>query len=224
MRSTNQVPPLHAASPPGRGLLLPAAAALALLAAAGCQRDDVRHYRVPKESAAASPGAGAMAGAVPAAPSAGGPAMDPSAVPPPPAGAGGVSWTLPKGWTETRAGGMRFATLVPGTPGKLDVSVVVLPGPAGGEIANVNRWRGQIGLPPVDEAELARNRKELRSPAGPVALFDFTSDGTVKTRMVAGILFARGNSWFVKMVGDAGPVATARPDFVRVLESLRLDP
>jgi hypothetical protein len=224
MRSTSQDFPLHAVAPVGRGLLLAAVAAFALLATAGCQRDDVRHYRVPKESAAASPGPGAMAVAAPAAPPAGGPVMDPSAVPAPPAGAGGVSWKLPKGWTETRAGGMRFATLVPATPGKLDVSVVVLPGPAGGEIANVNRWRGQIGLAPVDEAELARNRKEVRSAAGPVALFDFTSDGTVKTRMVAGILFVRGNSWFVKMVGDAGPVATARPDFVRVLESLRLDP
>jgi hypothetical protein len=155
---------------------------------------------------------------------AGMPAMDPSAVPPPPAVEGGLSWTLPKGWTESRSGGMRYATLVPSTPGKLDVSVVVLPGPAGGEIANVNRWRGQIGLKPVDEAELAKARKELRSPAGTVALFDFTSDGATKSRMVAGILFARGNSWFVKMVGEAGPVAAARPEFVRLLESLRLAP
>jgi hypothetical protein len=86
----------------------------------------------------------------------------------------------------------------------------------------VNRWRNQIGLPPVDEAALTRDRKPLRSPAGSLAVFDYTSDGQVKTRLVAAILFADGNSWFVKMVGDAGPVAASRPDFIRLLESLRL--
>jgi len=134
--------PLHAVAPVGRGLLLAAVAAFALLATAGCQRDDVRHYRVPR-----SPQRRARTwrdgGGGTAAPPAGGPVMDPSAVPAPPAGAGGVSWKLPKGWTETRAGGMRFATLVPATPGKLDVSVVVLPGPAGGE----NRQREPLAWP-----------------------------------------------------------------------------
>ncbi len=218
MRPTSSAHSRHDTIPARPGVYLPALGAILLLAAAGCQRDDVRHFRVPKEGGAAG------AAAVPAGMPGGMPAMDPSAVPPPPAVEGGLSWTLPKGWTESRAGGMRYATLVPSTPGKLDVSVVVLPGPAGGEIANVNRWRGQIGLAPVDEPELAKARKEIRSPAGNVALFDFTSDGATRSRMVAGILFARGNSWFVKMVGEAGPVAAARPEFVRLLESLRLAP
>jgi hypothetical protein len=117
---------------------------------------------------------------------------------------------------------MRYATIKPSAAGKVEVSVTVFPGPAGGELANVNRWRNQIGLPPVDEAELVKGRKSLKSPAGELAMFDYTSDGATKTRLVAAILFAGGNSWFVKMVGDAGPVAASRADFVRLLESLRL--
>jgi hypothetical protein len=217
MQAKSRTLPKDRASQARRALRRPLLGLLVVLGVAGCQRDDVRHYRVPRQGVGTG---GAVPVAAPAAP----PAMDPSAVPPPPAVEGGLSWTLPKGWTESRAGGMRYATLVPGTPGKLDVSVVVLPGPAGGEVANVNRWRGQIGLKPVDEAELAKGRRELRSPAGTVALFDFTSEGATKSRMVAGILMARGNSWFVKMVGDAGPVGTARADFIRLLESLRLAP
>ena len=188
----------------------------ALLVAAGCSRDEVAHYRVPKADPAAAPSQGST-GAMGAA--------SPGALPPPPDASttGTLQWSLPKGWTETRsAGGMRYATLKPSTPGKLDVSVTVFPGQAGGEIANVNRWRNQIGLPPVDEAALARDRKTLAAPVGSVAVFDYTSDGKEKTRVVAGILFAGGNSWFVKMVGDAGPVAASRADFVRLLESLRL--
>jgi hypothetical protein len=118
---------------------------------------------------------------------------------------------------------MRYATLKPAATGKIDVSVVVLPGPAGGELANVNRWRGQIGLPALDEAALAGARKTLTTKAGPVTVYDFSSDGQAQTRLVAGLASAEGNTWFVKMVGDAAPVGAARPEFIRLLESLRFD-
>jgi hypothetical protein len=189
---------------------------VALLVAAGCGREEVAHYRVPKADPTASPAPGSMGSMGQAAA---------GALPPPPDASttGTLQWTLPKGWTENRSGGgMRYATLKPSTPGKVEVSITVFPGPAGGELANVNRWRNQIGLPPVEEPALAKDRKSLKAPIGSVAVFDYTSDGTVKTRLVAGIVFARGNSWFVKMVGDAGPVASSRADFVRLLESLRL--
>jgi hypothetical protein len=117
---------------------------------------------------------------------------------------------------------MRYATLRAPVEGRLDVSVVVLPGPAGGELANVNRWRSQIGLPPLDDAGLGAARKRLTSRAGPVSVFDFTSEGQARSRMIAGLLTVGGSTWFVKMVGDAGPVGTAQPDFTRLLESLRL--
>jgi len=32
-----------------------------------------------------------------------------------------------------------------------------------------------------------------------------------------------GNTWFVKMSGDAEPVAAAGADFIHLLESLRLE-
>jgi len=139
----------------------------------------------------------------------------------PPRPEGGLAWTLPKGWEQNLSGGMRYATLKAPQPGKLDISVVVLPGPAGGELANVNRWRGQIGLSPIDEGGLRAARKPVRTKAGEMALYDFTSDGQVKTRVVAGLTESQGNTWFFKMVGDADPVAAARADFIRLLESVR---
>jgi len=209
---------------------LPARAAPLALAAAlaaplgGCSRDDVSHARVPKVAAPA-PGAAAPPGMPP-------PGMPPPGTagapgggvdaPPVPDGASALAWTLPKGWTQAGPSAMRFATLKAPVEGKLDVSVVVLPGPAGGELANVNRWRSQIGLPPIDDAALAAARKLVKSKAGPVNVYDFTSDGQVKSRMIAGLLSVGGSTWFVKMVGDAGPVAAARPAFTQVLESLRL--
>jgi hypothetical protein len=135
-----------------------------------------------------------------------------------------MKWVAPKGWTETPGSGMRYATLTPPGAGKVELSVVVLPGPAGGEPANVNRWRGQIGLPPLEEAALAANRKAVKTKAGQVAVYDFTSLGESKTRMVAGLLAtADGNTWFFKLMGDADPVAKAKPSFMKYLETLHLD-
>ncbi len=199
-----------------RSMSTPLAAAAALLVVTACRRDEITHYRVPKEAPSSFAGAG---DGVPGGTSGG------SDVPPPaaPQGASALRWNLPKGWTESVAGGMRYATLKPSVPGRIDVSVIVLPGPAGGELANVNRWRGQIGLAAVDEAALASMRKTLRTQAGTVSVYDFTSDGADKSRMVAALAFADGNTWFIKMVGGAEPVGAARPDFIRLLESLHFD-
>jgi hypothetical protein len=205
------------------GSRLPLCVALcaALATVIGCRRDEVTHARVPKQAAAPAgmtemgmgmQGGGAM------------PASADVAPPPTPTGASALRWSLPKGWTEEKgSGGMRYATLKAPVSGKLDVSVVVLPGPAGGELANVNRWRNQIGLAPLADGELEGARKVVKSKAGPISLYDFESEGTKKTRVVAGYTFSDGNTWFVKMTGDADAVQSARPAFLALVESLRFD-
>jgi hypothetical protein len=196
-----------------RALLAAAAALMAV--ASGC-KDEIAHYRVPKGSEGASPIArpAAMPGM---------PASDVPA-PPQPSGVSALRWTLPARWTESRGGSaMRYATLKAPVDGRLDVSVTVLPGEAGGELANVNRWRGQIGLPSLDDAALAAARRPIETKAGVVSLYDFTSEGAQRSRVVAGLALIDGNTWFIKMTGEAPAVERARADFLRIVESLRLD-
>jgi hypothetical protein len=194
----------------GFSLLLPA-----------CHRDEVAHFHVAKPAAAPA-GGGMGSPAMPGRPGQPPPGMT-GDVPPPPAPDHGLAWTLPKGWTDERQGGMRYATLKAPVAGRIDASVVVLPGPAGGELMNVNRWRGQIGLPAIDEAALGAARKPIRTAAGPLSLYDFTSDGQKKSRLIAGLLEAGGSTWFVKVTGDAEAVTAARADFLSLLGSLRLE-
>jgi len=192
--------------------------ATGLLAVTGCDRDQVSRSAPAPQGPAAAPVAmpPAMPGAAPGGMS--------GEVPPPPTPNAPLKWTLPKGWTSAAAGGMRFATLTPPGPGKAEVSVVVLPGAAGGEAANVNRWRGQIGLPPMDDAGLAAARQTVKCKAGTVAVFDFTSQGQAQSRMVCGTLVTQdGNTWFLKLMGDAPAVTNARKDYLRLLETLHLD-
>lgn len=190
-------------------------AGLLLLLAVGCNRDQVAHYRVPKSSEAA-PAASMPPMGMPGMPEADAGAAQPARA--------SLSWTLPKGWRQEPGSGMRFATLKPPVTGKLDVSVIVLPGPAGGELANVNRWRGQMGLPPFDAAAEAAQRKILKTKAGDLAVFDFTGQTPDKGRMVAGLITTSdGNTWFLKMAGDPGPVEQAKPEFMRLMGSIHLD-
>src|SRR5262245_52740927 len=112
----------------------------------------------------------------------------------------GLRWTTPKGWTERAGDGMRAATLVPPGRGRAEVTVVALPGEVGGELANVNRWRGQLGLPPLEEGALAEQRERIESRAGLVSLYDFTSMGPVRTRLVAAAVRVGETTWFFKLM------------------------
>jgi hypothetical protein len=189
-------------------------AAVLLFALPACRRDEITHFKVPKVPQAAQasmggvmPGGPGMAGDVP-------PAEKPSVA---------LRWKLPRGWKEAGPSAMRYATLTAPVQGKVDVSVVVLPGPAGGELANVNRWRNQIGLAPLTDDALASARRTQRTRVGEVSLYDFTSEGTVKTRTMAGFTVVQGSTWFLKMTGDAAAVESARPAFLELIGSLDLD-
>lgn len=157
--------------------------------------------KTPKEP----PEAAAAAGALPRAP------------------ARGLRWSTPRGWQERGGDGMRMATLVPPGRGRAEVTVVALPGDVGGELANVNRWRGQLGLEPLEPAALEAARLRLDSRAGPVSVYDFTSAGPSKTRLVAAAVRVGETSWFFKLMGEEAAAAAARPAFLELLKGLHGD-
>lgn len=65
-------------------------------------------------------------------------------------------WVVPEGWTEDRQPRqMRLTTYIaPDPAGPVEVAVTRFAGRVGGDLANVNRWRGQMGLPPLGKDEL----------------------------------------------------------------------
>jgi hypothetical protein len=80
-----------------------------------------------------------------------------------------VEWNVPEGWQEEPGNQVRYATLrVAGA----ELSVTSFEGQAGTLLANVNRWRGQIGLADVQEDELGRLTSETKVDGGPATLVD----------------------------------------------------
>lgn len=97
---------------------------------------------------------------------------------------GNPQWQLPEGWREEAGTGMRFATLIVDEQSPpLELTVIALP-TVGGDfseqlLANVNRWRGQLTLPPLTQDDLARETQTIRLSGGQtVTWVDFT--GTAK--------------------------------------------
>lgn len=107
----------------------------------------------------------------------------------------GISWVLPVGWTQREASGMRYATLVPAAGP--EVSVTRLGGGGGGMLANVNRWRGQVFLPPLTEAELAASLKEVSlGGEDKASVVDIVGP---KGRILGALIpVAGGQTWFFK--------------------------
>ncbi|OYW25126.1 MAG: hypothetical protein B7Z55_00245 [Planctomycetales bacterium 12-60-4] len=119
------------------------------------------------------------------------------------------SWTLPEGWRQQPGSGMRFATLLVGDEEPLELSVIALPN-VGGELApqilaNVNRWRGQLTLPPIDLDQLGKDTETVTTPDGvEVTVVDYT--GVTKGDGMMSAPFARGMGF-----PGMGAGATAAP-------------
>lgn len=68
----------------------------------------------------------------------------------------GFPWSVPESWIRDETPRqMRIATYIaPTSTGDQEIAVTRFPGRVGGELANMNRWRGQMGLAPISETEL----------------------------------------------------------------------
>jgi hypothetical protein len=173
----------------------------------GCKRDEVKVYHVDSSDNTAPPPA-----AMPASMPAGLPAPDNSGMPP-------LKYVLPAGWQEKPASQMRVASFGISEDGKVaDVSVIPIDGMAGGDIANVNRWRGQVGLTPLADDEIAKLAEKVSVGAQPADLYD--SAGSMQG--IVGVIFHRDDvAWFFKMMGDASLVEKQKPAFVSFLKSVQ---
>ena len=131
-----------------------------------------------------------------------------------------IKWTTPEGWTEVPPSSMRYASFsAPADEGgKIDISVVTFPGDGGSDADNINRWRGQMGLAPV-------NANAVTSQVAPLTTADTTFSTTDiagnKTRTIAAWTRRDGRVWFFKATGPTAAIEKEKPNFVKFIESVR---
>jgi len=186
------------ALPPGGAVL----AVLGLLLA-GCGGDrGVERYRVPREEAPAVPEEASSGGES--------------------AGVGaGLTWEVPEGWEAQPPSSMRLASFaVPADGATGDCSVVLLSGEGGGVAPNVNRWRGQVGLPPQSEDDILEDAKVVQGKIGAFSVFRIANPDAPDSAFLAAILPVSGSTVFVKLNAPAGTLDALEGGFVAFCKSI----
>jgi len=175
---------------------------LAALGLDGCRDRNITAYRIPKEADASEEAAAAE-----------------------PAGPPAMRFMAPAGWQSEPAAGMREASFLITGPGgaTADVSVVSFPGTGGDDLANINRWRGQLKLPPVSAAELPGQIHPLAAAAGEFVVADMSGTGDKGEARILGAWLRRADRvWFFKVLGPSELVGGQKDAFTAFLKSVTI--
>ncbi len=134
-------------------------------------------------------------------------------------------WKIPADWTPAPSRPMLFKvfTLAGEADAKAEVTISFFQGEVGGMLLNVNRWRGQLGQPPIDQAQLDSVLDLISTAEGKATMVDFTGTD-IKTgapaRLVAAIVPHAGYTWFYKLMGNGKLVGSQKDSFVQFVKTV----
>tara|TARA_B100002052_G_scaffold207190_1_gene189310 strand:- start:442 stop:1011 length:570 start_codon:yes stop_codon:yes gene_type:complete len=138
-----------------------------------------------------------------------------------------LNWAAPNNWLEKKATDFRLASYDINAPNGeiVDLSITVFPRDAGGIESNVNRWRRQINLDPLDLNQLMNESSIQSSMLGEYYIFDLYNKNNNQA-MIAAILPYYGNAnsiietIFIKMVGSINTLSDLKYEFELFCKSI----
>jgi len=133
------------------------------------------------------------------------------------------NFKAPNNWKTKPPGPMVASAYNVEGEGQAEVTISKFPGEVGGMVANIQRWRGQLGLPQLSPDE-ARKSAEMIEVGGKKDSYMVDLKGTnartgKEARMVAmGVPF-EGETWFFKLMGDDALVGKEKAKFLEFVKS-----
>lgn len=129
-------------------------------------------------------------------------------------------WDIPSDWTPGRMSAMRKAAYNVESDGKkAEITVIGLK--PSGLTENINRWRGEIGLANITEAEAEAAATTIEVDGAESRMV--VLDGGEGKQATAAVIVPKGQRmWFVKMKGDTEIVLKQVDAFKRFASSLTL--
>lgn len=142
------------------------------------------------------------------------------------AGPQDLVFDVPSGWQPTSNDTFsRYAFIVPGDDAAARVTITPLRA-AGGDaflLANINRWRAQVSLPPLSPAQMGTELKDIPFLGGTAKLVLALPEEAAGRNGIIGVIGIHGNTaWFVKMSGDAEFLQEKQAEFEQFVRSIRL--
>ena len=114
-----------------------------------------------------------------------------------------ITWNLPETWIPSKGHSMRLASFdVPFSSGVGDLSIVSLSGSSGGLLANVNRWRGQVELEPINESGILTTSSVGESKMGSFRIFKMINEKKKGKAIIAAVLPTGEKTFFIKLTAD----------------------
>ena len=124
-----------------------------------------------------------------------------------------LSWEKPESWIYSKGSSMRIASFdVPFSNGIGDLSIMELGGEGGGIVANVNRWRGQIGLNHLEENKIMEQTLIGESALGQYYKFKLDNKSNNKA-ILAAILPMIKSTLYIKLTASIDGVSEIEKDF-----------
>jgi len=112
---------------------------------------------------------------------------------------------------------------IAGDAGAGTVTVSQLGGAAGGLTANLNRWRGQLGLAPVSTAEAENSAKTIDVSSGKATFVELSGKSARTGQpedMIVVMVPQAGSTWFYKLTGDKSLVARERDAMLKFVKTV----
>ncbi|HLJ09646.1 MAG TPA: hypothetical protein VKU82_00580 [Planctomycetaceae bacterium] len=128
---------------------------------------------------------------------------------------------LPQGWSSVRAGPMQAAAYEV-REGRRQATISI--SSAGGDLAaNINRWRSQLQLAPLEGAALESELRRIPVDQSDATYVELVGpEGSSPRETILGVIFeAQGKQWFIKLKGDADLAAREKPRFEEFVKSIR---
>jgi hypothetical protein len=133
------------------------------------------------------------------------------------------AWTVPAGWQELPPGQMLAAKFLVSTNNNMRTELNV--GTAmGGTLANVNRWRGQLGLAPIADDALNAQATSVEIEGGKALFVDMngTDARTGRPARILGGIVPKGEeTWFYKLMGDPQVVEQQKEIFTKFVQTVK---
>jgi hypothetical protein len=137
---------------------------------------------------------------------------------------GKPQWQIPAGWAEAPGGQFLVAKFnIPGEGSQqASVNVSMSAGDGGGWVGNVNRWRRQVGLGELPEADIAKQTVTIDVEGGKATVVEMsgTDPRTTQKTKVIGVMVPRsGQAWFFKLMGSDQLADREKASFLKFVQS-----
>ena len=135
-----------------------------------------------------------------------------------------VVWSVPNDWEEIAGNTFSLAVYkILNVKDYSEISVSKFPGDAGGVESNVNRWRRQVELSPLNLDQIISESITKINPIGRYSLHKIINNEKIKTAFLCMILPLDDSTIFVKLKSTKNEINNLEQSFIEFCSSFRFE-